>query len=287
LIIIAPQGSSIMNLNYVFINNAFIEAQKATLYIADLSIQRGYGIFDFFKTLNGKPLFLEDHLERFYNSASKMHLPITYSPAQLQDLLYTLIGKNNIPDSGIRVTLTGGYATDGYTLASPNLIITQQPLTVNLAMDPVGISLVTYPYQRQLAEIKTLDYLMAIWLQPLIKEQHADDVLYHADGYVKECPRANFFLINQDNEIITAQNGILKGVTRKNVMKLGHSGYKIEERDFSLEDLRNAREAFITSTTKHILPVVKIDGCLIGDGKPGILTTRLSALFLDHVRQQF
>jgi branched-chain amino acid aminotransferase len=275
-----------MGLNYVFINDAFVKAENAALFIADLSIQRGYGIFDFFKTVNGKPLFLKDHIARFYHSAAKMHLDITHSPAQLEELLYALMEKNDIPDSGIRITLTGGYATDGYTLASPNLIITQQPLSIQLVMDPVGISLVTYGYQRQLAEMKTLDYLMAIWLQPFIKEQHADDVLYHAGGLVKECPRANFFIISQDNEILTAKNHVLKGVTRKNILKIGHPDFNVEEKDFSLEDLRNAREAFITSTTKHILPVVKIDGQLIGDGKPGLLTTRLAALFLDHVRQQ-
>lgn len=275
-----------MNMNYVFINDTFTEAASASLLITDLAIQRGYGIFDFFKTVNGQPLFLDDHLERFYHSAAKMHLQPAYPAAELKEILQELMEKNKMPDSGIRITLTGGYSPDGYTQAKPNMIITQQPLDLKMAIDPKGISLVTYPHQRQLPEVKTVDYLMAIWLQSFIKEQGANDVLYHDNGWVKECPRANFFIVTADNEIITAKQQVLKGVIRKNVLNIVHPDLHILERDFNLEELANAREAFITSTTKHILPVVHIDGKALSDGKPGPLTTKLSDLLLTKIRQQ-
>ena len=275
-----------MDTKYVFINDRYIEAAQASLFITDLAIQRGYGIFDFCKTIGNKPVFLANHLERFFHSASKMHLDPGYNATELEDILITLIHKNDMGDSGIKITLTGGYSPDGYMIGKPNLVITQQPLELKLSMDQKGISLVTYPHQRQLPEIKTLDYLMAIWLQPFIKEHHADDVLYHHNGLVNECPRANFFIVTKDEEIITAKNNILKGVIRKNVLKLDHPEFMISQRDFTLADLRNAKEAFITSTTKHIMPVVSIDGNPISGGMPGVITEQLSNLLLHKIRQQ-
>lgn len=273
-----------MRSNTVFINHTFIEEAQASLLVTDLSIQRGYGIFDFFKTINGKPIFLDDHIERFYNSANKMHLQISQTPAELKDIIAQLMQRNNLPDSGIKMTLTGGYSDDAYTLpAAQNLVITQTPLTIPQGLQPEGTSLVTYPYQRQLAKMKTLDYSMAIWLQPFIKENNANDVLYQYDGFVKETPRANFFMVTNEGEVVTAKDNILSGVIRKNILNLENTDFQLNEREFSLEELYNASEAFITSTTKNILPVLKVDGKEIGDGKVGKITTQLHALLLEKI----
>lgn len=273
-----------MRANTVFLNHNFIAEAQASLLVTDLSIQRGYGIFDFFKTINGKPVFLDDHLTRFYNSAKKMHLHISQTPEELKDIITELMQRNNLPDSGIKMTLTGGYSADAYTLpATQNLIITQTALTLPKGLQADGITLITYPYQRQLSEMKTLDYAMAIWLQPLIKENNADDVLYQYDGFVKETPRANFFIVTTEGEVVTAKNNVLSGVIRKNILNLKDTGFQLTARDFSLEELYNASEAFITSTTKNILPVLKVDGKAIGDGKAGKITTQLSALLLRKI----
>jgi len=275
-----------MSANTVFINDTFIAADKASLLITDLSIQRGYGIFDFFKTIGNRPIFLEDHLDRFYQSAQKMHLEVSQTRAELKAILAELMERNEIPDSGIRMTLTGGYSSDGYLLTSrPNLIIAQQPLTLSMELDQQGLSLMTYNYQRQLAESKTIDYSMAIWLQPFIKSNGADDVLYHHEGMLREVPRANFFIVNADNEVITAKSNVLKGITRKHILSLADSGFSIIERDFNLEELAAASEAFITSTTKHIFPVTKIDGVAIGDGQPGKVSATLLELLVAKLKQ--
>jgi len=271
--------------NTVFLNDSYLDSTQASLFISDLSILRGYGIFDFFKTINNQPVFLQDHLERFFNSAARMHLQVKYTAAELEEIINKLIETNNLPNSGIRLTLTGGYSADGYHLpVSPNLIITQYPLDLPLTFDSKGMSLVTYGYQRQLAEMKTLDYSMAIWLKSFIDENKADDVLYHADGLVKECPRANFFIVTPEQEVITAKNGILSGVIRKNILNLEHTGFRLSERDFSLTALNQASEAFITSTTKNILPVLKIDGKNVGNGEAGPVTRKLSELLLEKIK---
>jgi branched-chain amino acid aminotransferase len=275
-----------MAANSVFINTTFVPADQAAILITDLSVQRGYGIFDFFKTVGGKPIFLKDHLERFYQSASNMHLNISHSAAELENIIRELQQRNNLPDSGIRLTLTGGYSADGYTLAEkPNLIITQSLLSPPLTFQAAGISLVSYNYQRQLAASKTLDYAMAIWLQPFIKENQANDVLYHHEGMVKEAPRANFFIVTKDREVVTAKNNVLKGVIRKNLLALENSGITVVERDFSLEEATHAAEAFITSTTKNVLPVLQLNGKPIGTGKAGPLSEKLFELLIEKINQ--
>jgi branched-chain amino acid aminotransferase len=259
-----------MNPIYSFVNDKFLPADQASLLIGDLSIQRGYGIFDFFKTLNHTPIFLDDHLDRFYHSAAQLRLPVGHTREALKAILNELQQKNNLPDSGIRITLTGGYSSDGYSLSHPNLIITQQALQTPISPEcQTPIRLVTWPHQRQLPETKTIDYLMAIWLQPYIREQGADDVLYHHNGVISECPRSNFFIVTADDILVTPGRNMLKGITRKYALELAVPQLKTDERDITLEELTTAKEAFITSTTKHILPVTHIDDIHIGNSSAG------------------
>ncbi|MGN6508540.1 MAG: aminotransferase class IV [Chitinophaga sp.] len=255
---------------YAVINGQFIPQQDAKIAINDLSIQRGYGIFDFFRTRDSQPVFLNDHLDRFYHSAGVMNLPVEPSRETLIQLITGLIEKNGLPHSGIRLTLTGGYSENGYTPAKPNLLITQSAYTFNGAAFEKGVRLVTYDHQRQLPQVKTIDYLQSIYLQPFISEKQADDVLYHEHGAVRECPRANFFIVTKNGEIVTPGEKILKGITRKKI--LGLENLRAKEGTVLLEDLRDVREAFISSTTKVVLPVLEIDGQTIGDGKPGEVT---------------
>ncbi len=262
-----------MSYIYAVINGDFILKEEATILISDLSIQRGYGIFDYFRTVNNSPVFLEDHLDRFYRSASGMNLAATVDRDQLKEIIQQLMDKNNIPDSGIRLTLTGGYSEDGYSLATPNLLITQTPFTFNKENFNKGIRLITFDHQRQLPQVKTIDYVMAIHLQPFIKENNADDVLYHNNGAICECPRSNFFIVTKNNEVVTPAKNILEGITRKKI--LDFTEFDCKEADISLEDIKNAREAFVTSTTKNVLPVLLIDGSIIGNGKPGKVTAEI------------
>ena len=259
--------------NYSIINGQFIKNSEATVLITDLAVQRGYGIFDFFVSVKGKPVFLEDHLDRFYNSVSIMRLAPIPDRGELKKLVYKLIELNNMPDSGIRITVTGGYSPDGYGLAAANVLITQNVFVYDRASFTKGTSLVTQHYQRQLSQVKTIDYLQAVYLQPFIKENNAEDVLYHNNGELRECPRANFFLVTKDNEIVTPETDVLWGVNRKKI--LSFSEFKAKATSVTLSDIETAKEAFITSTTKIVLPVLTINGKLIGNGKPGVLTTNL------------
>lgn len=265
--------------NRAFLNDQFVPEEKAVLHFCDLSIQRGYGVFDFFKVLNSAPVFLEDHLSRFYFSAEQMRLNIGYTKDELKKFIFELLNKNNACNTGVRITLTGGYSTDGYQLSKPNLIISQHSFsTPTKEQFEKGIKLVSYEHQRQLPHVKSIDYLMAIWLQPFIKQNNADDVLYHQNGIVSECPRSNFFIVTNDNRIATPSKNILRGVVRAKLIEFAHTNYKIEEREVTLEEIKTAKEAFITSTTKTILPVSGIDDYFFPRQNP--ITTQLCHFFV-------
>jgi len=261
---------------FVWVNDSLIPSDEANLNVSDLAIQRGYGIFDFFKTIDGKPVSLEDHLDRLYRSAVLMRLEFKQSRDEVMGKIIRLIENNNLKDSGIKMILTGGFSPDGFNIAEPNLIISQQAFEIPRTMSEKGISILTHEYQRQFSNAKTLDYLQAIWLQPILKEKKADDVLYYSNGLIRECPRANIFIVTKDQKVLTPESGMLKGVTRKHVLEIAGARYVTEARDVSLEELRNAGEVFITSTTKNILPVVQVDGYVIGDGNPGEVSRALA-----------
>lgn len=267
----------------VYIQNQFVQEKGAALGVTDLSVQRGYGIFDFLKTLNGVPVFLQNHLDRFQQSAQQMRLALP-SNEVLTNLIHELIQRNAMADSGIRMTLTGGYSKDGYQVESPNLIISQSPLQLpDEAAFEKGFSLALYEHQRQLATVKTIDYLMAIWLQPWLKEQGATELLYHHKNELRECPRANIFIVTKEGILKTPQHYILKGITRSKVLELADNA---EEGVITLTDLENAAEVFITSTTKRLIPVVTINGKKVQDGRPGPITRKLYQLYKNLESEQ-
>jgi branched-chain amino acid aminotransferase len=259
----------------VFLNDQFIEAEKASLNISDLAIQRGYGIFDFFRVRNNVPLYVEDHLDRFFKSASIMHLSSPYTKGKLLSIIGDLINRNNISNSGIRMILTGGYSPDAYQPVDPNFIVMQNGIALDDSPSPKAVSIITHEFVREIPEAKTINYTMGIWLQREIKKHDADDVLYHVNGIVTEFPRCNFFIITKDNILVTPESNVLKGVTRKNILANVSTLLPVKESSVTLQDIQNAKEAFLTSTSKRIQAVVKIDGHTIGDGKPGQLTAIL------------
>ena len=267
----------------VIINGKFLPADKGQILISDLAIQRGYGVFDFFKTINGVPVFLEDHLDRLYRSADRMRLDFGYDRDALKAMLYELMGMNNMPLSGVKITVTGGYAEDGYSLAKPNVLITQQPLLLYNDANASPLKIVSYEHQRQMPHIKTIDYLMAIWLQPFIKLNQADDVLYHNNGVITECPRSNFFIVTDDDVLVTPLNYVLYGITRMQIIRHFKHLCTIEERNITLDEVYKAKEAFVSNSSKNILPVVKVDQHKIGTGEPGPLTMRIKKELLQLI----
>lgn len=236
----------------------------------DLLIQRGYGIFDYLRVVDNKPLFVEDHLDRLYQSAAIMHMEVPQSKESILKIVLELVAKNDMPYSGLKLIVSGGDSSDGYSLEKPRLTIIQQPLPVpsnSFSVNP--FILMSHPFQRQLPQVKTTDYLMAIYLQPKLKAFGGHDILYTNDGMLRECPRSNFFLISEQGHIVTPKDDILKGITRKNILASAReNGIEVEERPIALEEIKTAKGAFIASSTKRIIPISKIDESVIATDSP-------------------
>ncbi len=273
------------NPKYVSINNEIVPETEAKIGVNDLSIHRGFGIFDFLKVIDNRPIFIDDHLARLFRSAEAMNMNVGLDTASLKQTIHNLMDKNVLPDSAIKIILTGGYSADGYAMGTPNLIIIQTPFKMEDPATAKPMTLVTYDHIRQLPQIKTIDYIQAVLLRPFVKENDADEVLYHHNGQISECPRANFFIVTED-EIITPKDNILAGITRSKILGLSIENYRIVERNISLGDLENATEAFISSSTKNAGVVVAVDGKPIGNGKPGKITSLINEKLTELMMEQ-
>jgi D-alanine transaminase/branched-chain amino acid aminotransferase len=268
-----------------FFNNRFITNGEAVLHSSDLSIQRGYGVFDFLRTVNTHPLFLQHHLDRFFYSAQNMHLQPEHNKEELTNIIHQLIEQAQLKEAGIRLLLTGGYSPDTYHISKPNLLITCNPVTTSTTeMFQKGLSIITYEHQRELPHIKSINYLMAVWLHPLLKEKKADDVLYYQNNIITEFPRANVFAVI-NNVLVTPASNMLKGITRKFILEQAASFIPTEERDIHPGELYHASEIFLTSTTKRVMPVLKLNDDIVGTGTPGPVAAALWDLFMKMEQQ--
>ncbi len=266
---------------WTFINGNWVDAASAAVHVSDLAVQRGYGVFDFFRTVEKQPLFIDDHLLRLQHSAATLRLTVPFTAAELKQIITELINRNQLATAGIRITVTGGNAADTYTPTTPSIIITQNPLTMGEQFDEQkGISLITEEYVRELPTVKSINYLMGVYLQQKVKEAGADDVLYVKDGAISELPRSNVFVVTQNNELLTADKNVLYGITRKHILQLASSFLTVKEQAVSLEDVLAAKEVFVSSTTKRLLPVHKVNGTVIGNGTTGLVTADLYQRFL-------
>lgn len=270
-----------------YVNGSFIQEDKAVLQVGDLALQRGYAAFDFLRTRNGVPLFVDDYMDRFFGSAAGMLLRPVQTKKELKEIIQALIQKNKLSQSGIRMILTGGYSPDSYEPVTPNLVVLEQNLQLPAAEKiEGGIKVVTHEYQRDLPAIKSINYLMGIWLQQKVKEQQAADVLYHTNGRVTEFPRANIFIVTPEKKLVTPAEGILKGITRMKLLELAKENFVVEERPLHLDEVKSAAEVFMTSTTKRILPINQVDEVVIGEGKGGPMAALLNKLFVQLEEQQ-
>jgi len=258
------------------LNGELIAQEKAHIGITDLALLRGYGIFDFFRLSDGVPLFFDDHLERFYKGAENASLSVPLTKDKFKSLLLQLFEENDMPVSGIRIILTGGYTPNGYSIGQPNLFVTQEPISFPSDEQYAhGVKLITHEYLRDLPHVKTINYMTGIWLNDKIKQEKAYDVIYTHENQVLELTRSNIFIVNNEGQIATPKDNMLHGITRKKVIE----SIDIEQRVVTKEELLEAKEVFITGTTKKVLSITQIDNKLIGDGKVGEVTKDVMQVF--------
>ena len=269
-----------------YLNGEYLPTKEATLHVSDLAITRGYGIFDYFRYKDHRPIFVADHLDRFYAGAEEMYLNIPVTKPELRDVIQQLIERNEHSAGGIRFVLTGGYAADGYTPASPNLIGTATPATsAPAALFENGCTVYLHDYERQLPQVKTIDYVEGIRVQRILAEVNADYALYtDREGNVRESDRSNFLVV-RDGTLITPAASLLHGITRKHILKLAERlRLPTQITEVHADDLLSADEAIICSSTKGPMPITSVAGQLaprkqehkkINGGIVGPLTKKL------------
>lgn len=226
----------------------------------DLGLQRGYAAFEFLRTEGGSLFQADAHFRRLQNSAKLLQIEPAPDIDELADLCQSLVDGADLVHPAVRILYTGGYASMPASERQPNLIIlTEEVVKPPSEMYTTGIVLRSFEFQRELPAAKTNNYMNAFRLESWKREHRSDDVLYFRDGNVTECPRSNFFAV-VGGRVVTPDKDILSGITRGLVLQIAQSaGVAVEQRRLALGELGNATEAFITSTSKGILPVRSLD----------------------------
>lgn len=263
-------------MNYCYLNGEILHYADCRLHISDLQIQRGYGVFDFFRCRKESIPWLEDYTDRLFNSIRLAGMKVDLEKKDFNAIIDELQKRSGGCRGAFKVIVTGGYSdTLESVTGNANFIILHIPWN-NPPEETFskGVNLVSLEYRRPNPEIKTLYYFNTLRLQKKMQEYHAVDVLYHTD-WITEASRANLFFV-KGNTIVTPTSGILNGITRKQILT-----WLPETRveDVAYKEIYAFDEMFLTSTSRDITPVVSVEGKNIGDGKPGKITKEVMALF--------
>ena len=263
----------------IYYKGQWQDPEKVTVSVKDVGFLRGFGIFDFFRIMDGKPIFMSDHLDRFLSSASKMGLSHSYSKESLAALIHEIASLSVDPCLGVKLVLTAGFSLNGFDpVGESELYIF--PSVFAFAEPTAGMRLMSREYKREMADIKSLNYAFALREMPAVRAAGGDDLIYYTPEFgVSESSRSNLFYV-KDGVIHTPEDHILEGITRKKVIALASTEFKVRVGACTLADFMNADEVFTSGSTKRVLPIFSIDGKQIGDGKRGKVTERLYGMLL-------
>ena len=270
-----------------YMDGEWVHPEQARLSINDLAVLRGYSAFESLRTYDRRAFHLEEHLERLYRSAALIDLEIGRKQAEIAEIVRTIIERNPYRHAAVRLLVTGGESEDGVmAVGKSRLIVLISALAErDRQRFEQGYYLITSRLQREVPEAKTSNYTSAIRALKEAARHGADDALFvNAQGHVQEATRSNFFLFRGDT-LVTPGAEVLIGITRNVVLELARGRFAIEERPILLSELAEADEAFVTSSSREITPVVRIDEQRIGQGKPGPRTIELEQRFIEMIER--
>jgi branched-chain amino acid aminotransferase len=265
-----------------YVDGQWVHPQDAVISINDAAVLRGYSAFESLRTYERRPFHLDEHLTRLYRSAELIALEIPFTLSFVADIVREVIARNSYKHASIRLLVTGGVSEDGVLPSSkPTLAVLISELPErDMQRFERGIKLITTHLQRSFPEAKTSSYATAIHALKDAAQRGASDALYvNEQDQVLEGTRSNFFVFRGDT-LVTPRAGVLIGVTRNVVLALAEGHFKVEERPISRAELSQVDEAFITSSSKEITPVLQIDDQVIGNGEVGPRTYELEQLFI-------
>lgn len=262
--------------SFCYFNGDLVPFGDLQLHVTDLLFQRGYGVFDFFRSRNGIIPWLEDYMDRLFTSLELSGIELDLGREQFESVVLDLQEKNGLANGAFKVIVSGGYSDNLESVTGPaNLVILNIPWKKPPQKSfEKGVNLIRERFVRPNPEVKTLNYFNTLRLQKKLLEYNAIDVMYHSDR-ISEASRANLFFV-KDGRISTPASHILKGITRKKVLSLSS---KIQVEDIDVGLLYEFDEIFLTSTTRDVTPVVSVEGRKIGKGIPGPFTSEIQAAF--------
>lgn len=270
-----------------YIDGAFVREDQATLSAKDITVLRGYGVFDFLITYNRRPFYLKEHVERLENSARDINLAVSYSNKEICDIVLETIEKNpHHKESNIRIVYTGGISPDGVTPQGNGILMVMATPKYELPKwwYTDGAAVATVEMERFIPTSKSTAYLNAVFAQQEAKKTGAIEAIYvDRQNRVLEGTTTNIYCI-KDGRIATAPDGILTGITRSVVLKLTEGKYPVDLRHIDRSELAGFDEIFISASNKEIVPVVKIDDIVVKDGKPGPVTRDVMAMFKEYTQ---
>lgn len=275
----------------IYLDGEFVPQEKAVVSVFDHGLLYGDGVFEGIRAYYNRVFKLEEHIERFYESAHTLVMGLPQSRAEMTEVVLETCRRNQLRDAYIRLVATRGKGDLGLDPRKCN-----QPtvfcIAASIQLYPEelynkGLDVITVPTRRNLSEscnprVKSLNYLNNIYGKMEATLGGVEEaIMLNQEGYVSEATGDNIFIVKK-GVLITPpiHAGILEGVTRNCVMDLAREkGIPVKEMLFTRHDVFNADECFLTGTAAELIPVVKVDGRTIGSGQPGAMTKDLIKIY--------
>ncbi len=261
---------------YVSRNGALLPPAEATISVFNPALYGAYGVYESMEVVRGVPFALEAHLRRLTYSAELLKLPLPADQATFQRWIADVLAVNAVPQCTLRLFVVGGEeGNDAVAFIWP-----QAPHRYPRGFYVDGAPVVTFEGHRNLPQAKSLNTLVSYLAQRAGRAAGVHEALLHHGGFLTEGSNSNLFAVVDGAALTPPTEQVLSGVTRDLLMEQAvRAGVPIREAPLALATLARWSECFITSSSRHVMPVTMIDGRPVGDGRVGPLTRRLNALF--------
>jgi D-alanine transaminase len=275
---------------FAFVNGRYLPYRHAAVHIEDRGYQFADGVYEVCEVREGRIVDERRHLQRLSRSLGELRIPPPMAPRALGFVLRETVRLNRVRDGLLYLQVTRGVARREHAFppagTRPSLVVTARARDRAKAerVAETGISVITLDDNRwQRVDIKTIALVPNVLARQTAREAGAAEAWFvDEEGFVTEGAASNAWIVTGAGALVTrpAEHGILRGITRTVVFEMATaSGLTIEERAFRVDEALQAREAFVTAATQIVMPVIKIDGTPIADGKPGPLARMLRARF--------
>ncbi|WP_298747277.1 D-amino-acid transaminase [uncultured Brevundimonas sp.] len=276
-----------------YVNGQYRPHAEATVHVEDRGFQFADGVYEVWSVFDGRMADFDGHMTRLHRSLDELRIPIPMTRTALERVLKETVRRNRVREGLVYIQVTRGTARRDHPFppegTPPSVVVTARslPLSKGNAAAAKGVAVITHPDIRWgRCDIKTVGLLPNVLAKQAARERGAAEAwMVDEMGLVTEGSSTNAWIVDENGKLRTrdTQANILRGVTRAAVLRLiEEEGLEFEERAFSVEEAKRAREAFYTSASGFVMPAVSIDGTKIGDGTPGPVATRLRTLYLDQ-----